>query len=143
MKFDESLLREQGKGESAADTEAAVAMPAGKWTRTRATGADAKEFEDFCDLGSLLDGAKDSDSDSDASRGKTTTVEGAPAITLHEQDGKNRCTLYVARPGHAVSAADRQHDRSGPGIRLLQRLRQAGFGTEARRHILDLDALGG
>lgn len=141
MKFDEALLREQSKGESKSDTDAAVAMLAGKWTRTKATGADAKELEDFCDLGTVLDGAEDTNSD--ASRGKATTVDGAPAITLHEKDGKDRYTLFVATEGKpyllridSTAGADQGPVFFGDFDKPVPAQKPAG-------RILDLVALGG
>lgn len=141
MKFDEALLREQSEGESKADTDAAVDMLAGKWTKTKATGADAKEFEDFCDLTAVLAGAEDTDSD--ASRGRTTTVDGAPAITLHEKDGKERYTLYVATEGKpyllridSTAGADQGSVTFSDFDVPVPTQKPAG-------EILDLDALGG
>lgn len=97
MKYDEKFLRAQGKGEPAADTEAAVDMLAGRWVKTSATGADAKDIASFCDLDVLL--AEFKDVNSVARRGKTTTVDGVPALTLSESDGADRYTLYVATEG--------------------------------------------
>ncbi|MGQ4415643.1 hypothetical protein ACN6LA_000308, partial [Streptomyces sp. SAS_269] len=81
MKYDEAFLRAQSKGESKADTDAAVAMLAGKWAKVAVKGQDAKDIAGFCDLNSVLAGA--GDVSSDATRGKTTTVGGTPAIVLH------------------------------------------------------------
>ncbi|MFF7053610.1 hypothetical protein ACFY94_35170 [Streptomyces griseorubiginosus] len=141
MKFDEALLREQSKGEPKADTDAAVAMLAGKWTKTKATGANGKEFGDFCDLTKVLGGAEDTASD--ASRGKTTTVDGAPAITLHEKDGKDRYTLYVATEGKpyllrvdSTAGADQGSVAFSDFDKPVPAQKPAG-------DILDLDALGG
>ena len=141
MKFDETLLREQGEGEPKADTDAAVAMLAGKWTKSKATGSDAKEFEGFCDLGAVLEGA--ADTNSDASRGKTATVDGAPAITLHEKDGKDRYTLYVATEGKpyllrvdSTAGADQGSITFSDFDKPVPTQKPAG-------DILDLDALGG
>ncbi|MGW6058493.1 hypothetical protein [Streptomyces sp. NPDC055189] len=97
MKYDEDFLRAQGKGEPAAETDAAVEMLAGRWVKTSATGGDAKEIAEFCDLDVLLAAFKDVNSA--ARRGKATTVDGTPALTLTERDGKDRHTLYVATEG--------------------------------------------
>ncbi|MWA11626.1 hypothetical protein [Streptomyces sp. BA2] len=97
MKYDEEFLRAQGKGEPAADTQAAVDMLAGRWVKTSATGADAKDIASFCDLDVLL--AEFKDVNSLARKGKTTTVDGTPALTLTESDGTDRYTLYVATEG--------------------------------------------
>jgi hypothetical protein len=141
MKFDEALLREQGEGESKADTDAVVTMLAGKWTKSKASGADAKEFEGFCDLGAVLEGA--ADTNSDASRGKTTTVDGTPAIILHEKDGKERYTLYVATEGKpyllrvdSTAGADQGSVTFSDFDKPVPTQKPAG-------DILDMDALGG
>jgi len=141
MKFDEALLREQSEGESKSDTDAAVAMLAGKWTKTKATGADAKEFEDFCDLGAVLDDAEDSNSD--ASRGKTTTVDGAQAITLHEKDGKDRYTLYVATEGKPYLLRIDSTAGADQGSVTFSDFDEPVPTQKPAGEILDLDALGG
>ncbi|WP_406100527.1 hypothetical protein [Streptomyces canus] len=141
MKFDEALLREQSEGESKADTDAAVAMLAGKWTKTKATGEDAKEFEGFCDLGAVLDGAEDGNSD--ASRGSTTTVDGAPAITLHEKDGKDRYTLYVATEGKPYLLRIDSTAGADQGSVFFSDFDEPVPAQKPAGEILDLDALGG
>ncbi|MFD7710710.1 hypothetical protein [Streptomyces sp. NPDC059786] len=98
MKYDEKFLREQAsEGDSKAETDNTVALLAGKWTKMSASGQDAKDITGFCDLDSVLGGAEDVHSN--ATRGKTTTVDGAPALVLHEKDGKDRYTLTVATEG--------------------------------------------
>ncbi|MFG2650855.1 hypothetical protein [Streptomyces sp. NPDC048436] len=97
MKYDEEFLRAQSKGEPAADTQAAVDMLADRWAKTKATGADAKDIAGFCDLDVLLTDFKDVNSP--ARKGKTTTVDGTPALMLTERDGADRYTLYVATKG--------------------------------------------
>jgi hypothetical protein len=141
MKFDETLLREQGEGESKADTDAAVDMLAGKWTKSKTTGADAKEFEGFCDLGAVLDGAEDGNSD--ASRGKTATVDGAPAITLHEKDGKERYTLYVATEGKPYLLRIDSTAGADQGSVTFSDFDEPVPAQKPAGKILDLDALGG
>ncbi|MEU0410228.1 hypothetical protein ABZ307_20740 [Streptomyces griseorubiginosus] len=141
MKFDEAFLREQSDGEAKSDTEAAVAMLAGKWTKTKATGADAKEFGDFCDLTTVLDGAEDTGSD--ATRGKTTTVDGAPAITLHEKDGKDRYTLYVATEGKPYLLRVDSTAGADQGSVTFSDFDEPVPAQKPAGKILDLDALGG
>ncbi|MBD0840842.1 MULTISPECIES: hypothetical protein [unclassified Streptomyces] len=97
MKYDEAFLRAQSEGEPKADVDATVDMLAGKWTKMSAKGPDAEGMTELCDLEAMLGDA--ADSNSDATRGKTTTVDGKPAITLHEKDGKDSYTLYVATEG--------------------------------------------
>ncbi|MGC0340165.1 hypothetical protein [Streptomyces sp. SLBN-8D4] len=141
MKFDEAFLREQSEGESKADTDAAVAMLAGKWTKSKATGADAKEFEGFCDLGAVLDGAEDTNSD--ASRGKAATVDGASAITLHEKDGKERYTLYVATEGKPYLLRIDSTAGADQGSVTFSDFDEPVPTQKPTGEILDLDALGG
>ncbi|MFI6280064.1 hypothetical protein [Streptomyces sp. NPDC050988] len=97
MKYDEKFLRAQSDGASKEETDGVVAMLAGKWTKMSATGSDAKDIASFCDLDTVL--ADFQDVNSDATRGRTTTVDGTPAIVLHEKDGKDTYTLYVATEG--------------------------------------------
>ncbi|WP_031025156.1 hypothetical protein [Streptomyces sp. NRRL WC-3725] len=98
MKYDAAFLRAQSKGESKEDTQAAVDMLAGKWTKMAVKGQDAKDIASFCDLDSVL-GDMSSGGTAGTTRGKTTRVDGTPAITLHEKDGKERYTAYVATEG--------------------------------------------
>ncbi|WP_328871893.1 hypothetical protein OHT76_18250 [Streptomyces sp. NBC_00287] len=140
MKYDEAFLRSQSEGEPKADTDAVVAMLAGKWTKMSATGGGAEELADFCDVNTILGDA--TDGESDATRGKTTTVDGTPAITLHEKDGKESFTLYVATegepyvlklvsttPGDSGSLSFSDYDKPVPA-------------DKPTGEILDLDALG-
>ncbi|MEU3979562.1 hypothetical protein AB0F77_05535 [Streptomyces sp. NPDC026672] len=141
MKYDEAFLRAQSKGESKADTDAAVAMLAGKWTKMAATGQDAKDIAGFCDLDSVLDGADGVESD--ATRGKTTTVDGTPAIVLHEKDGKDRYTLYVATEGKPyVLRIDSVSDKD-PGTLTFGDYEKPVPATKPSGTIIDLDKLGG
>jgi len=142
MKYDEAFLRAQSKGESKADTDAAVAMLAGKWAKMAVKGQDAKDIAGFCDLNSVLAGA--GDVSSDATRGKTTTVGGTPAIVLHEKDGKDRYTLYVATEGKpyllqvdsASGAKEPVHLSFSDYDKPVPARKPAG-------KVIDLDALGG
>ncbi|WP_229900112.1 hypothetical protein, partial [Streptomyces capoamus] len=54
MKYDEKFLRAQSEGESKEDTDAAVDMLAGKWTKMAMKGQDAKDLASFCDLNTVL-----------------------------------------------------------------------------------------
>lgn len=140
MRFDEEFVREMSKGESKSTVDTTVALLAGKWTKTKATGADAKDFASMCDLGEVLDGAEDSNSD--ASRGKTTTVGGQPAIVLNEKDGKERYTLYVATEGKPYLL---RLDSTGtdPGSVTFSDFDEPVPVEKPTGNILDLDALGG
>ena len=107
MKYDEAFLREQSKGESKADVDAAVSMLAGKWTKMSAKGSDAKDIASFCDLNTVLGGAEDVGSDGSsggagdptATRAGTAQVDGTTAAVLKVKDGKDRYTMYVATEG--------------------------------------------
>jgi hypothetical protein len=97
MKFDEALLRSEGKGRPKSETDGVVDMLAGRWVKTGADSDDAKEMTEFCDLDELL--AEFDGTHSAARKGKATTLGGTPAFTLTEADGKDRYTLYVATEG--------------------------------------------
>lgn len=141
MKYDEAFLRAQSKGESEADTDAAVTMLAGKWTKMAVKGQDAKDIAGFCDLTSVLGGAEDVDSD--ASRGRTATVDGTPAIVLHEKDGSDRYTLYVATRGKPYLL---KVDGSSAKDPVNLSFSDYGKSVPAKKpagEIIDLDALSG
>ncbi|OWA05512.1 hypothetical protein B9W62_23040 [Streptomyces sp. CS113] len=101
VKFDKQFLRTLDKGEPQAGNDALAALLAGRWTSMPADGPDAKAMTGFCDLDMLLDDGGEGGDDTGAklTRGKVTTVDGAPAITLHETTGSHRTTLYVATEG--------------------------------------------
>ncbi|UUU33366.1 hypothetical protein JIX56_27885 [Streptomyces sp. CA-210063] len=97
MKYDEAFLRAQSKDAPKEEADLAVEWLADKWTKTSATAEDSKDIASFCDLDTVL--ADFEDVNSDATRGKTTELDGTPAIVLDERDGKDRYTLYVATEG--------------------------------------------
>lgn len=140
MRYDEAFLRAQSKGEAEAEVDAMVDMLAGKWTKTSATGEDAMDIASFCDLDTMLGGA--ADVNSDATRGKTTIVDGTPAIMLREKDGKERYTVYVATEGKpyllrvdSASAGDR-------GTLTFSDYDEPVPAQKPSGEILDLDELG-
>ncbi|MER5909272.1 hypothetical protein ABT124_01915 [Streptomyces sp. NPDC001982] len=141
MKYDEAFLRAQSKGEPKADTDAAVAMLAGKWTKMAAKGQDAKDIAGFCDLDSVLGGAEDVNSD--ATRGKTTTVDGTPALVLHEKDGKDRYTLYVATEGKPYLLRIDSTSAEDPGSLTFSDYDEPVPAKKPAGKVIDLDALGG
>ncbi|MFE0516122.1 hypothetical protein [Streptomyces sp. NPDC058964] len=141
MKYDEAFLRAQSKGESKSDTDAAVAMLAGKWTKMAAKGQDAKDIAGFCDLDSVLGGA--ADVNSDATRGKTTTLDGTPAIVLHEKDGKDRYTLYVATEGKPYLLKVDSTSAKDPVRLSFSDYDQPVPAKKPTGKIIDLDTLGG
>ncbi|WP_030603409.1 hypothetical protein [Streptomyces fulvoviolaceus] len=141
MKYDEAFLRAQSEGESASDTDAAVALLAGKWTKMKATGQDAKDIAGFCDLDTVLGDTEDTGSD--ASRGKTTTVDGEPAIVLHEKDGKDRYRLYVATEGEPYLLRVDNSTGSDQGSVTFGDYDEPVPAQKPSGEILDLDALGG
>ncbi|MFF4761175.1 hypothetical protein [Streptomyces sp. NPDC001292] len=97
MKFDEAYLRSEGKGQSKSEVDGVVDMLADRWVKTAADSADAKDITGFCDLDGLL--ADFEDTRSAARKGRATTLDGTPAFTLTEAEGKDRHTLYVATEG--------------------------------------------
>ncbi|MFP3992661.1 hypothetical protein U9R90_35335 [Streptomyces sp. E11-3] len=97
MKFDEKFLRAQAKGEPKEQTDATVNMLGGRWVKTKATGDDSEDLAALCDLDELL--AEFKGVKSPARKGKTTTVDGKKAITLTEDDGKDRYLIQVATEG--------------------------------------------
>lgn len=141
MKYDEKFLRAQGKGEPAADTQAAVDTLAGRWVKTSATGADAKDIASFCDLDVLLADFKDVNSG--ARRGKTTTVDGTPALTLSESDGSDRYTLYVATEGKPYLLKVVNVSAKSPESLAFSEFDKPVDATPPSGDVMDLDKLAG
>ncbi|MFD8870788.1 MULTISPECIES: hypothetical protein [unclassified Streptomyces] len=93
MKFDRAFWKSQGGEDGAAAAEAIGE----RWTKSKASGADAKDFTAFCDSDAMLAGFEAGPNL--ARKGETTTVDGKPAITLTETDGDETYTTYVATEG--------------------------------------------
>lgn len=151
MKYDEAFLRAQSEGESKSDTDAAVAMLAGKWTKMSATGQDAKDIAGFCDLDSVLggpegvdsDASDDSGADATVSRGRTTTIDGTPALVLNAVDGKDRYSLYVASEGKPYLLRMDSTSADDPGTLTFSEFDQPVSAQKPTGEIVDLDALSG
>ncbi|WP_435220428.1 hypothetical protein [Streptomyces sp. Tue6028] len=141
MKYDEKFLRAQGKGQSKSETDGVVELLADKWTKMAATGSDAKDIAGFCDLDSVLAGAEDVNSD--ATRGKTTTVDGTPAIILHEKDGKDRYTLYIATEGKPYLLRVDSTSAKDPGTLTFSDYDKPVPAQKPAGKVLDLDKLSG
>ncbi|MEV5428616.1 hypothetical protein [Streptomyces sp. NPDC052701] len=140
MKYDEEFLRAQGEGEPKEDTDAAVALLAGKWTKMSAKGADAEDITGFCDLDTVLGGAEDGRSD--ATRGETTSVDGRPAIVLHERDGKDTYTAYVATEGEPYLLRIDSRSDKDPGSLTFSDYDEPVPARKPGGEVVDLDALG-
>ncbi|MEU0648500.1 hypothetical protein [Streptomyces umbrinus] len=141
MKYDEKFLRAQSDGASKEETDGVVAMLADKWTKMSATGSDAKDIASFCDLDTVL--ADFQDVNSDATRGKTTTVDGTPAIVLHEKDGKDAYTLYVATEGKPYLLKVVSKSADDPGTVTFGDFDTPVPAEKPAGKVLDLDEMGG
>jgi hypothetical protein len=141
MKYDERFLRAQSEGEPKADTDAAVAMLAGRWTRTAATGQDAEDIASFCDLDSVLGDTVGAGPD--VTRGGTATVDGTPALVLHEKDGTDRSTLYVATEGEPYLLRVTGTSEEDPGTLAFSAYDEPVPAEAPAGDVLDLDTLGG
>ena len=139
-KYDEEFLRDQAGGDSKEETDAVVKMMAGKWTKMAATGSDAKDIASFCDLDTVL--ADATDVNSDATRGRTTTVDGTPAIVLHEKDGKDSYTLYVATQGKPYLLRIDSKSAKDPGTLTFTDYNKPVPANAPSGKVLDLDKLG-
>jgi hypothetical protein len=140
MKYDEAFLREQGKGDSEEETDGVVEMLAGRWTKMSATSADAKEMASFCDLDTML--SEVGDVNSDATRGKTSSVDGTPAIVLHEKDGKDRYTLSVATEGKPYILKVISTSAKDPGTLTFSDYDKPVPADAPKGKVMDLDKLG-
>ncbi|WP_081239245.1 hypothetical protein [Streptomyces viridosporus] len=140
MKYDEAFLRAQSEGGPEAEVDAAVALLAGKWTKMSLKSADAEEMAGFCDLDQVLGDLQDGRSE--ATRGKTTTVDGTPAITLEEREGEDRFTLYVATEGEPYLLRVDSTSAADPGSLTFTDYGEPVPVREPTGHVLDLDSLG-
>lgn len=93
MKFDRAFWKSQG-GE---DGQAAADSIGDRWTKSKASGSDFKDFASACDSDAIL--SEFEAGPNLARKGKTTTVDGKPAIILTETDGDETYTTYVATEG--------------------------------------------
>ncbi|MFI9152746.1 hypothetical protein [Streptomyces sp. NPDC053367] len=138
-RFDEAFLRAQMKGEPKEDTDAAVDMLAGKWT-TSGKDAEAAEIADLCDLETLL--GDETQGASDATRGRTTTVGGTPALALEEKDGKDTYTAYVATTGKPYVLRLDSDAADDTGSLVFSDYDKPVAAKKPAGEILDLDDLG-
>ncbi|GHA15772.1 lipoprotein [Streptomyces tauricus] len=141
MKYDEKFLRAQDEDAPKEETDGVVAMLAGKWTKMSAKGSDAKDMAAFCDLDTVL--ADFQDVNSDATRGRTTTVDGTPAIVLHEKDGKDTYTLSVATKGKPYLLKVVNKSAKDPGTVTFSDFDTPVPAETPKGKVIDLDALGG
>ncbi len=142
MKFDEKFLRSQSKGEPKEETDAAVAMLANRWMKTKTSEPDAKEFVGVCDLNTYL--KEFEDVTSLARKGAVTTVDGKEAITLTETDGKATHTLYVATQGepYLLKVVTKGGDEPGT-MSLTDFNKPVPAEAPADKDVVDLAKLGG
>ena len=142
LKSDEAFLRAQSEGESKADTDTVVKMLAGRWMKSKADSPDVKDMADFCDLDSMLADFKSNDTI--ARKGKATTVDGTPAFTLTETDGKDEYTLYVATEGKPYVLKLVTKSAKEPGTLTFTGYDKPVNATApADKDVVDLDKLGG
>ncbi|MEU3374667.1 hypothetical protein ABZ734_30045 [Streptomyces sp. NPDC006660] len=75
--------------------------PAGAraWAKVPTSSPDGKGMAQVCDLKGYLATPGRDTVDTKAMKGATTTVDGQPAITLTDQEGKEHFTAYVATSG--------------------------------------------
>ncbi|MFE9412434.1 hypothetical protein ACFYN0_27120 [Streptomyces sp. NPDC006704] len=73
-----------------------------KWVKADTTTADGKELATACDLDNFLKSFEQDDTDGKhdtSKKGGTTTVDGHPAISITDRDGKEHYTVNVATTG--------------------------------------------
>ncbi|MET7936567.1 hypothetical protein [Streptomyces sp. NPDC005322] len=137
MKYDAAFWREQGGKDGAA----AAKMIGDRWTRTDASGADAKDLTGMCDSDELLAGFVTGDTA--ARKGKATTVDGQPAITVVEKDGDETYTLYVATQGKPYLLKLVTKGGKEPGTLRFGDFDRPVDAKAPTGDIVDLDKLGG
>ncbi|MEU5897746.1 MULTISPECIES: hypothetical protein [Streptomyces] len=146
MKYDEKFLRAQSKGEPADQTAAAVEMLADRWSKTKASGADAKDIAGMCDLDDLL-AEFEGEINSNARRGATTELDGTPAIRIDAHDAEEKYTIYVATEGkpYLLKIIDAEAKKTGPGPEHItfSKYDKPVKTTPPAGKVIDLDKLGG
>ncbi|WP_445527225.1 hypothetical protein [Streptomyces cyslabdanicus] len=140
MRYDEEFLRAQSEGDSKEETDAVVSFMAGKWTKTAAKGKDAEDIAGFCDLDTVLAGTDEGSTD--AKRGATTKVGGVPAIVLHEKDGKDNYTAYVATEGKPYLLKVTSDSKKDPVAITFTDFGKPVPADAPRGKVIDLDKLG-
>ncbi|MFF9901175.1 hypothetical protein [Streptomyces longispororuber] len=141
MRYDAAFLRSEMKGEPKAEVDGAIEMMADRWAKTTTKGSEKKEFAEFCDLKTVL--ADFEDTGSVARKGKPATVDGVPALTLHETDGKDRATLYVATEGepYLLKTVNEPGTGKKPDTLVLTDFDKPVKATPPQGDVLDLDEL--
>lgn len=141
MRFDEAFLREQNKGGSPEETEAALKMLKGRWLKTDVTDPEAKEGLEMCELGTMLNEFETGINF--AKRGEETTVNGKKALTLTEKDGDTTYKIYVATEGEPYLLKIEQKGGEEPGtMSFTDYNKPVPAKKPAAKDILDLDKLG-
>ncbi|MEV7678235.1 hypothetical protein AB0O64_06720 [Streptomyces sp. NPDC088341] len=141
MKFDEKMLRAQGKGQPKTETDAVVGMLADRWVKTDAKAPDAKDFVGFCDLDELL--GEFENGDSFARKGPLSTVNGQRAITLTETDGTSDYTMYVATEGEPYLLKIVVKGKDAGTMLFTDFDKPVQAKVPADKDIVDLDGIGG
>ncbi|MFF8913811.1 hypothetical protein ACF08M_10900 [Streptomyces sp. NPDC015032] len=141
-KLDAAMLREQSKGEPAADVDAAVDLLAGHWMKSKASDADNKDMLEFCDLDTLL---KDFETNDNAARKSgETTIDGQRALRLTEKDSEGTYTMLVATEGAPyVLKVDAKGGKEPMTMRLSEFDEPVVVKEPAAKDIVDLDEMAG
>ncbi|MDJ0343200.1 hypothetical protein QMK19_13480 [Streptomyces sp. H10-C2] len=87
----------------------------GKWMKVPGDAAKDKDLASFCDLDTFL---KELSSDDDAatfSKGRPTTVDGQPVVTIIQKKSATTTTIYVASVGTPYPLKITNEGGSGPG----------------------------
>lgn len=137
LTFDDAYWASQGQ-----DGQTAKSVIGGRWMKTKATGADAKDLTSSCDLSEVLTGFEGGDTE--AKKGALTTVGGVPAITLTERDGAEHYTIYVATEGKPYLLKLVTKGGKEPGTLLLSGFNKpVNAKAPAAKDTVDIDKLGG
>ncbi|MDW6062142.1 hypothetical protein SAZ11_34115 [Streptomyces sp. FXJ1.4098] len=136
MKFDRAFWKSQG-GKDGADAAATIGD---RWTKSKASGSDFKDFASACDSDTMLSGFESGPNL--ARKGETTTVDGKPAITLTETDGDETYTTYVATEGKPYILKMVIKGGKEPGTVTFGDFDEPVDAKAPTGDIVDLDALG-
>ncbi|KUJ66737.1 hypothetical protein ACZ90_33970 [Streptomyces albus subsp. albus] len=132
MKYDAAFWKAQGK-----DGEDAAKVIGDRWTKTKASGSDAKALTEACDSDQLL--AEAATGPNAARKGRTTTVDGRPAIILTEQDGDATYTMYVATEGKPYFLKVEQKGGKDPGTITFSDFDKPVGAVAPKGDVVDLD----
>ncbi|MEV5972635.1 hypothetical protein [Streptomyces sp. NPDC051921] len=141
LRFDEAFLKDQAKGESPEVQEAVLKQLKGRWVKTDAKDADAKEMLELCDLKALLGDFEQTTTGT--VKGEETTLGGRKALVLTQTAGDEKDTFYVATEGKPYLLKVVTTGGEEPGTIVLSDFDKPVVAkTPAKKDVVDEKSLG-